>query len=330
MEPNQTPRVLRFGAFDVDLRACQLRKHGLKIKLQGQTFDILNVFLENPGQLVTRDDLRRRMWPDGTFVDFGNSLNTAVNKLREALGDSASNPRYVETLPRRDYRFIASVEAVEQAAGLPRNAVEVAETPGPSLQGQAASTAPRPAARNAKMASRILRVVVAALVFTVLITAGHFALKRSDSSAATAKGKIMLAILPFQNIRGDPGQDYISDGLTEELITQLGRLQPDRLGVIARSSVAHYKHSDKSIDQIGRELGVHFALEGSVRRSGDRIRITAQLVQVRDQTHLWAETFERDVKDILNIQQEVAAHIAQALATELLPIRSSFHSGVIN
>jgi TolB-like protein/Tfp pilus assembly protein PilF len=236
--------------YEADLRVRELRKHGLRLKLQDKPFEILAVLLEHPGELVTREDLRQRLWSADTFVDFEHSLSIAVHKLRQVLGDSAENPRFIETLPRRGYRFIAPVQQPE--------------------------------------------------------------LRR-------AAGKAMLAVLPFENLNSDPEQEYFSDGLTEEMITQLGRLNPQRLGVIARTSVMRYKRSEKPVAQIGPELGVDYVLEGSVRRAGKRVRVTAQLIQVSDQTHLWAETLERNLKDILALQREVAERIARSLAVELLP-----------
>jgi TolB-like protein/Tfp pilus assembly protein PilF len=250
-EPAQTPRILRFGVFEVDLRSGELRKHGLKIKLQEKPFQVLATLLEHPGNVITREELRRKLWSEDTFVDFEHSINIALNKLRAALSDSAKNPRFVETLARHGYRFIAPVD------------------------------------------------------------------KRVQASPPS--GKAMLAVLPFENLSNDPGQNYFSEGLTEEMITQLGRMHPRRLGVIARSTAMHYKGTEKRADQIGQELGVGYILEGSVRRTIDRVRITAQLIQVSDQTHLWAETYDRKLADVLDIQREVARRIAKSLAVELLP-----------
>ena len=250
-ESAQTPRILRFGVFEVNFRSGELRKHGLKIKLQEKPFQVLATLLEHPGNVVTREELRRKLWPDDTFVDFEHSINIALNKLRAALSDSAKNPRFVETLARHGYRFIAPVN------------------------------------------------------------------KRKPANALA--GKIRLVILPFKNLSNDPAQDYFSEGLTEEMITQIGRLQPRRLGVIARSTVMHYKDSDKRVAAIGEELGAHFILEGSVRRALDRVRISAQLIQVEDQTHLWAQTYDRQLVDVLDIQRDVAKRISRSLSVELLP-----------
>jgi TolB-like protein/DNA-binding SARP family transcriptional activator len=239
--------LTRFGPFDVDLRTGELRKKGLRIRLQHKPFQILSLLLEHPGELVTREELHRRLWPDETFVDFDNGLNTALNKLRNALGDSPEKPRYIETLPRRGYRFQVPVVKPES------------------------------------LASRI----------------------------------IMMAVLPFENLSGDEEQEYFSDGLTEEMITQLARLNPERLRVTARTSSLRYKKSPKGISEIARELNVKWILEGSVRRAGDRVRITAQLIRVEDESHLWAQNYDRELRDILTIQSEVALAIADEIHVKL-------------
>lgn len=344
MTEHRNGLIVRFGPFEADLAAGQLRKHGLRIKVQDQPFTILATFLEHPGEVVTRDQLRQRLWTEGTFVDFDNSLNAAINKLREALGDSAENPRYVETLPRRGYRFIAPIQngsgnghaadasALSSAPAALQSPVQaqaaapaasaVAQEMARAAQISAPQAAPVPAAPQVIPAPFAVRAnvwlsiaaLVAALALIVFFTFRNF-----GPRASAASGKTMLAVLPFQNISGDASQEYLSDGLTEELIAQLSRMQPERLGVIARSTAMQYRHTPKGIDQIARELGIRYAIEGSVRRDGDRIRITTQLIQVSDQTHVWAATYERSVKDVLAIQQDVASQVVRELATHLLP-----------
>jgi TolB-like protein/Flp pilus assembly protein TadD len=245
--PTEPNRTIAFGPYVVDLRTGELWKKGFKIRLQDKPFQILSALLERPGELVTREELRQRLWPGSTFVDWDNGLNTALTKLRDALGDSSENPRYIETFPKRGYRFMA------------------------------------PASQTAK--SRV----------------------------------IMLAVLPFDNLSGDAEQEYFSDGLTEEMITQLARLSPERLGVIARTSSMRYKKSSKAIDTIARELAVDWILEGSVRAGTERVRITAQLIRTADQSHLWAETYDRDLRDILVVQTEVALAIADEIHLKLEP-----------
>ena len=243
-------RPVRFGVFELDSRAGELRRCGVKLKLQDQPLALLAILLERPGEVVTREELRERLWPADTFVDFDHSLSIAVSKLRTALGDNADNPRFIETLARRGYRFVAPVHTRASTDEFPRR---------------------------------------------------------------------MIAVMPFENLGGDPQQEYFADGLTEEMITQLGRLNPRRLGVIARASAMAYRQTQKPVAEIGYELGVEHILQGSVRRAGDRIRISAQLVGVEDQTHVWAETYDRKLKDIFAIQTDVAERIARSLAVELLP-----------
>jgi TolB-like protein len=251
--PNSEPtrRFIRFGPFEVDLRAGELRKHGVKVKVREQSFQVLALLLEHPCEIVTREELRTSLWPANVFVDFDNNLNTAVTRLREALGDPAEKPRYVETLPRRGYRFMVPVSA------------------GGS---------------------------------------------RPDEFRA---GNVRLAVLPFDNLSGDPTQEYFSDGMTEELITKLACVASGRLGVIARTSAMRYKNSRKEVARIGSELDVDYIVEGSVRRTDDRVRISAQLIKVDDQTHLWAKSFDSELCDALELQSDVARAIARQIDVNL-------------
>ena len=298
-ESRPSPHGVRFGVFEADLRASELRKHGLKVKLHGRPFQILALLLERPGEAITREELREKLWPADTFVDFDHGLNNAVNKLRDALGDSADNPRFVETLPRHGYRFIALVGKLDGAPA--------AVGPHPTPTQREASTMLR---------GRRGRLVVFALVAVVAMGA-YFAWQRLWPQTAAPGEKIMLAVLPFENLSGDPEQDYLSDGLTEEMIAQLGRLSPQQLRVIARTSAMKYKDSAMGIDEIGRNLGVDFIVEGSVRQEGERVRITAKLIQVSDQTQLWSEDYNRDLSDILKLQSDVARAIAREVRLEL-------------
>ena len=329
---------VRFGAFEVDLRSGELRKHGIKIKLQEKPFQILALLVEQPGEVVTREELQRRLWPADTFVDFDRNLNTAANRLRQALGDSAENPRFIETIPRRGYRLIVAVERLNGngSAALATGGGKDAETIEVNVNGRAvAGKGPLPGAgasteapgRLSKERShsprRTVLVIAAALLLGVAGVYGVWAtLEPTSRSFGMRAGKTMLVVLPFENLSGDPQQDYISDGLTDEMIAQVGRLNPGRIAVIARTSSMHYKGTRKSVAEIGKELGVDYALEGSVRRANGRVRITAQLVPVRDQTPLWSDTYERDESDLLSIQQDVAAHIAGALAVEFTARRA--------
>ena len=245
-----SPRLLRFGTFEIDLQSRELRKHGMRLRIEEQLFQILEMLLQGAGQVVTRRSLREKLWPN-THVGYDHSLNTAINKLRDLLGDSAQSPRFVETAPRMGYRFIAPVEGPERAA--------------------------------------------------------------------SAGEKKMMVVLPFENLSASAEQGYFVDGLTEELISHLGQLQPKRLGVIARTSSIQYKATKKTIGEIAQELKVEYVLEGSVRRKGRRVRITAQLIETRDQTHLWSASYDRELRDVLEVQADVARQVGTALAIELLP-----------
>ena len=284
----------RICSFEVDLESGELLRDGRRVALQEKPFQLLAALLETPRALVSRETLRQKLWPD-VFVDFDGNLNAAVKKLRDALGDSATDPRYIETVPRRGYRLIAPV--------------------GPATDDD------RPERRLGN-SSRTTVAAVAVLVVTLAVVAAAAWLRlgapaetvhRRDTGTRT-----MLAVMPFDNLSGDPSRDYLSDGMTEEILTVLGRLQPDRLGVIARITAMTYKGSVKSIAEIGRELGVAYVLEGSVRGSGEHTRVTAQLIAVADQTHLWAETYDANVGDLLAVETEIARRIGHALALELL------------
>ena len=288
---------VRFGAFEADFHAGELRKSGLKVKLHTQPLAVLELLLERPGEVVTREELRQRLWGADTFVDFEQGLNKAINKLREALGDQADNPRYIETMPRRGYRFVSPVTKQQSTLAL---------VPKPEQK-----------TRNTTIPIAIAAGVAVLIALAVYWTAGR------KLPASSSPGRVMLAVLPFQNLSGDSGEEYFADGLTEEMISQVGQLQPSRLGVIARTSAMRYKKTSQTIAQIGRELGVGYVLEGSVRHSGQKVRITAQLIQTSDQTHLWAESYETNLTDILTVQREIAERITDSLRLELLPGRAS-------
>ncbi len=294
-QPQLAP-VYRSGVFEVHVRSGELLKQGIHIKLQDQPFGVLVMLLERSGEVVTREELQRRLWPQDVFVDFDQGLNKAINKLRDALGDSAETPRFIQTLPKRGYRFIAPVHQ-------PEPPVPTASLAQPA-QG-------RPASRF----KPVLWVVLAAVASIALWTQVGNRVPKPQPTP----GRILLAVLPFDNLSGDREQDYVSDGMTEEIITQLGRLQPERLGVISRTSVMRYKHTNLPLAEIGQELGVEYMLSGSVRQEGPRVRVAVQLVRASDQTQAWAETYDRDAQGVITLQQDVAQGIARSLALELLP-----------
>ena len=283
--------LVRFGAFEVDLRAGELRKNGVRIKLQEQPLQVLGLLLESPGAVVTREEIQRKLWCTDTFVDFEHSLNAAVKRLREALGDSADNPRFIETLPRHGYRFIAPVQGASPA----------------SLQ---VST---PAVPN----RRRWQPVVAGGIALLLIAGASFLFWRQTHNTVPPDRRVMLAVLPFENLSGDPSEELYSDGMTREMINWLGRLDARRLGVIAATSAMKYKNSPKTISEIGRELGVDYILEGSVQKDGGRVRITAQLIAVNNQAHLWAESYDRGQSDVLLTQADITRAVSQQIRLTL-------------
>jgi TolB-like protein/Tfp pilus assembly protein PilF len=236
--------LLRFGVIELDLKTCELRKAGVLLRLPPQPFKILVLLASRPGQLVTREEIQREIWGSETFVDFELGLNAAIKSIRDVLADDPERPRYIQTLPRRGYRFIAPVDAAPP---------------------------------------------------------------RIES----------IAVLPLENLSGDKEQEYFADGMTEELITDLGKISA--LRVISRTSVMRYKKSTKPLPEIARELNVDGIVEGSVLRSGDRVRITAQLIQAKAERHLWAESYERDLRDVLALQGEVARAIAREIQVKLAP-----------
>lgn len=250
----ELPQKFRFGLFQVDVRAGEIFKDGFRLRLQEQPFQVLTALLERPGEVVTRQELRHRVWPEQTYLDFDRGLNRAVNKLRVAINDDAANPRFIETIARRGYRLIVAVRQ---------------DPPARALSG--------------------------------------------------AAGRLRLAVLPLRLLSAAASRSDLSDGLTEELIAQLGRLCPARLGIIARTSAMRYGDGTRSVEQIARELNLDYLLEGSVRCAQDRVRVTLQLIQCADQTQAWGGSYERECSDVLAAQNEIAAQASKSLGTALLP-----------
>jgi len=328
-ESARSPGLVRFGNYEVDLRAGELRKHGLTIKLHGQPIEVLVMLLEHPGDLVTREELRKRLWPEDTFVDFDHSLNTAVNKIREALGDTAENPRYVETLPRRGYRFIYPVAAMSSS---PVGGGDAAATAQADVgAGLAPPTRAPQAAPLQKRWIVAVAVVAGVAIVTALLALNVAGLRDRIVGAGSARpreGKALpypriesIAVLPLENLSGDKEQEYFADGMTDELITNLGKISA--LRVISRTSAMHYKGTKKRLPEIAKELNVDAIVEGTVQRSGDRVRITANLLHAPTDRHLWAESYERDLTDVLTLQSEMAQAVAQAIGSALTPVQQN-------
>jgi TolB-like protein/DNA-binding winged helix-turn-helix (wHTH) protein/Flp pilus assembly protein TadD len=310
--PASSACVLRFDIFELDLRASELRKRGVKLRLQGQPVQVLAVLLKRSGELVTRDELRAQIWPGDTFVDFDHSLHNSIARIREALGDSAGNPRYIETLPRRGYRFIAPVELVGSEVSSVAEQSELSAQTRISEQSSElvkASSFSMPSKTRAAVAITFLTLVVLGLALWLVPTLTH--------SNTTGLPLRSIAVLPLENLSGDVSQDYFVDGMTEELITDLAKVSA--LRVTSRTSVMRYKGTKKSLPEIARELNVDGVVEGSVTRSGNRIRVTAQLLNAPTDQHLWAETYDRDLGDVLSLQSEVAQTIARQVRAQVTP-----------
>jgi TolB-like protein/DNA-binding winged helix-turn-helix (wHTH) protein/tetratricopeptide (TPR) repeat protein len=309
--------VLKFGNdLELDRGAYELRRAGRALKLERIPLDILFLLIERRGQLVTREDIIESIWGKDVFLDTDSSINGAIRKIRQVLKDDPESPIFVQTVTGKGYRFIAIVAgptvAVEQ--GDAGQKLESAGTHGQDRNSPVAN--PRPLAAGKLRPSVGL---LAALVAIILAVGAYELSQRRRAPLAAVQPRVMLAVLPFANLSNDPEQEYFSDGLTEETITDLGELNPERLGVIARTSTAAYKHTGKTIAQIGRELGVDYILEGSVRREGGIARISAQLIRVKDQVHMWAHNYDRETAGLLVLQNELGRAIAQQVQVKLAP-----------
>ena len=283
-------RQVRFGRYAVDYDARQLTRDGIAIRLQEQPWQVLCALLEKPGDVISREELRRRLWPEGTFVEFEQSLNKAVNKLRRALQDSAGRPMYVETLARRGYRFVAPVEVQS-----------------PAEVGVLAQAAQRPA--------RAMRWLAIVLLLVGILAAGAGRLLAPTENRGGAPRIRSIAVLPLADLSGNPGQEYFADGMTDKLITELAQISDWR--VISRTSVLGYKGTRKPLPEIARDLGAEGIVEGTVVRSGGRVRITAQFIHAATDVHLWAGSFEREMSDVLALQREIARAIGAEIKAKL-------------
>jgi TolB-like protein/DNA-binding winged helix-turn-helix (wHTH) protein/Tfp pilus assembly protein PilF len=299
--PAPGPRVLRFDKFELDVRAGELRKRGVKLRLQGQPLQVLAVLLSRRGDVVTREEFRTQIWAADTFIDFEHSLHNAIARLRDVLGDSAEKPRYIETLPRRGYRFIGQVDGTEVQSLFP----------------VVAQNAP-PAELLVSPTHTKSRKFLVTAILTPLLIGFTVWLVRANSRATGAASRLnSIAVLPLANLSGDPSEEFFADGMTDQLITDLAKVSS--LRVISRTSVMPYKGTKKRLPEIARDLNVSAIVEGSVVRSDQRVRVTAQLVKASTDQHLWAETYDRDLGDVLKLQGEVAGDIAQQVRAQLTP-----------
>ena len=310
-DDDQVGRRLCFGVFELDLRTAELRKRGLRVRLQEQPFQVLAMLLERAGQVVGREELQKKLWPADTFVDFDHGLNKAINKIREALGDSAESPRFVETVARRGYRFIADVRVADAApARSPEPEPQPHPAPDPSDRRTVAGT---PATLRRRRPLRAWTLSTAALLVLLISLAAW----KLHSYAPPSSVIRSLAVLPLESLSSDASQDYFADGMTDELITDLGQISA--LRVISRTSVMAYKHTRKSLPQIARELNVDAVVEGTVLRSGDKVRITAQLIEGSADRHLWSQSYQGELRDTLALQNTVARAIADQIRINVNP-----------
>jgi TolB-like protein/DNA-binding winged helix-turn-helix (wHTH) protein/Tfp pilus assembly protein PilF len=312
MEQSRSSSVVRFGTYEVSLDSGEVRKAGLRIRVQQQPMKLLEILLERPGEIVTREELRSRVWPNENFGDFDQALNIAIGKLRSAFGDSAENPRFIETLPKRGYRFIAdvSVVGVDAPPTKPGSATEDLPRTNPGTAPQVAGLAVAPKPRL-----WTTRTAIAAIVLVLGFSLLSLWLLRSPGRAPT--GIRSLAVLPLENLSGDASQNYFADGMTDELITDLAQISA--LRVISRTSVMVYKGARKPLPQIARELNVDAVVEGTILRSGDQVRITAQLIEASTDKHLWSHSYEGELRDSLALQNRVASAIADQIRINLTP-----------
>jgi len=287
---------VRFGeSFELNLAGRQLLRYGQPVRLERIPLEILILLVQKRGETVSREEIVASVWGGGTYLDTDNAINGSIRKIRQVLKDNPEQPKYIQTVTSQGYRFIAEVQ---------RRRTTLAPVPEQVLE-------------KAPKTGHFKFVLFAAAVVLAVIAAAFFGTARSGSRAERPQGRYMLAVLPFENLTGDPSQDYFSDGLTEEMISHLGNLDPDHLGVIARTSVMQYKNNKDGLSSIGRELGVHYVLEGSVRRESGKVRITAQLILMKDQTHVWAREYDRDLTSLLKLENELANEVAQEITLTL-------------
>ncbi len=308
---------VRFGTFELNLRTGELVSIGTAaveagaatVQLRQQPFQILRILVERQGKIVTREEIRQILWPNDTVVEFDRSINVAIAILRKALADDADHPKYIETLTGRGYRLISPLDW-QQSSTAARDLLEPqAETPS-RIEGRISEREPRAPKQWRKAAAMCASAVI-------LVVGGYISWRHFRNVTPAGSKKVMLAVLPFANLTGDPNKEYLADGLTEETISELGRLNPEQLGVIARTSVMGYKHKDERLDQIGRDLSVQYVLENSLRQSGDHLRITSQLLQVKDQSHLWSHDYDYRAQDILTVEDDVAKTVAREIQVRL-------------
>src|ERR1700740_3338363 len=310
-EDHQVRGRLRFGVFELDLRAGELRKHGLGVRLQEPPCKVRATLLEHPGEVVTREELQKKLWPADTFVDFDHGLNKAINKIREALSDSADSPRFVETVARRGYRFLAEVKVADSA---PVRSPDLKTEPDSTAEARDRPDVSEKLALPKRLLPSLARKTSAFALLLLMVSLVAWKLHSWNRPSPVIHS---LAVLPLESLSSDASQDYFADGMTDELISDLGQISA--LRVISRTSVMAYKHAHKPLPQIARELNVDAVVEGTVLRSGDQVRITAQLIEASADKHLWSQSYEGELRDTLALQNKVASAIADQIRINLTP-----------
>lgn len=293
---------LRFDPYELNVRAGELFKDGRRLRLRGQPLQVLQILLEHPGEVVTREEFQARIWSADTFVDFDHSLHNAVARLREVLSDSAESPRYIETVPRRGYRFIGAID------------LEAPPLPVETVAQDYGATVATPTLVTPRKRSLSLALVLSAFFALGLVAWTSWRYVHANAAVSPVHS---IAVLPLNNLSGDPSEEFFADGMTDQLITDLAKVAT--LRVVSRTSVTHYKGTKEVMPEIARELNVDAIVEGSVVRSGNRVRVTAQLIHAPTDRHLWAGTYDRDIGDVLKLQGEVANAIAQQVRAQLTP-----------
>jgi TolB-like protein/DNA-binding winged helix-turn-helix (wHTH) protein/Tfp pilus assembly protein PilF len=304
--------VFQFGTFELDSLSGDLRQNGLRVRLADKPFQLLALLVERRGTIVNREQVRERLWASNTFVDFEGNLSVILTKLRQVLNDSPDRPIFIETVPRRGYRFIAPVTSLETTS--------VAQLTENSVAADDAQPQSPAASRKESTPTSRRALILAGLLLSGTAALGLFSFEwLRYTHAAVGPRHVTILVTPFENLSGDPSQEYLSDGLTEEMITQLGESAPEQLSVIARSTAMQYKATHKGTEELGVEQKADYILEGSLRRQGSQVRITAQLYNARRQGTLWASAYEQEASNILSLQRDVAARITSSLELELLP-----------
>lgn len=321
--------IIQFDEFVLNFDRFELLRSGRPLKLERIPMELLILLVAKNGSLVTRQEIIDRVWGPDVFLDTEHGINTAIRKIRNALHDDPEQPRFLQTITGKGYRFIAPIATISPASGngspgsggptstgIPRPGTRTVEPDEEKANREVRLVKSGKPASRSSMVAMIALVSVLALMFASVL---YFGLRDKRSASSTNANHVMLAVLPFENLSGTPNEDYFTDGLTEEIIAQLGELSPDQLGVIARTTSMAYKHTSKSVQQIARELGVDYILESSVRRDGDQVRITVQLIRTGDQVHVWANSYDRNVSHSIAVQEEVAKAVAEQIRIKLNP-----------